>query len=272
VTAPSDFGVLGERPSHPDLLDWLAVEFMESGWSVKHLHRLIMTSAAYQQTSVVASALVMVDPENQLYARMSVRRLDGDALRDAVLSVSGKINHKLFGEPVPVMEDEVGQIVIGRENLDGERKPTKPVPLGGEEFRRSVYVQARRSRPLAIFDVFDAPSMTPNCDRRASSNVAPQALLLMNSDFAVLFSRSFADRLIAQAGQDVRDQIVLAWQLAYGSVPADDDVATAKAFVEMQQKAIQQNNPETKPATGRQQALASLCHALLSSNRFLYVE
>jgi hypothetical protein len=272
VNSPSDFGVLGERPSHPELLDWLAVEFMESGWSVKHLHRLIMTSAAYQQTSEVASTLALVDPENQLYARMSVRRLDADALRDAVLIVSGKMNHKLFGEPVPVMEDEVGQIVIGRENLDGERKPTKAIPLNGEEFRRSVYVQARRSRPLAVFDAFDAPAMTPNCDRRATSNVAPQALLLMNSDFVATFSQSFADRLMAEAGQKLRDPIVLGWQLAYGSVPGDDEVVAAKTFVEMQQQAIQQNNPKTKPAVAQQQALASFCHALLSSNRFLYVE
>ncbi len=272
VNSPSDFGLLGQRPSHPELLDWLAIEFIESGWSVKHLHRLIMTSTAYQQTSEVGSALSLVDPENQLYARISVRRLDGDALRDAVLSVSGKLYHKLFGEPVPVMEDEVGQIVIGRENLDGERKPTKPIPLGGEEFRRSVYVQARRTRPLAVFDAFDAPAMTPNCDRRASSNVAPQSLLLMNSEFAASFSSGFADRLIAQAGQELRDQIVLGWQLAYGSAPGDEDVVAAMWFVEMQQKTIQQGTPDTKPEASHQQALASFCHALLSSNRFLYVE
>lgn len=272
VNSPGDFGVLGERPSHPELLDWLAIELIESAWSVKHLHRLIMTSTAYQQSSEVGAALAGADPENRLYARMSVRRLDGDALRDAVLAVSGKLHHKLYGEPVPVMEDEVGQIVIGRENLDGERKPTNPIPLGGEEFRRSVYVQARRSRPLAVFDVFDAPAMTPNCDRRASSNVAPQSLLLMNSEFAASFSSSFADRLLAEAGREPRDQIVLAWQLAYAATPGDEDVTAALAFIELQRKAIQQTNPDTKPDVGHQQALTSFCHALLSSNRFLYVE
>ncbi len=272
VNSPGDFGVLGERPSHPQLLDWLAVELIESGWSVKHLHRLIMASHAYQQTSEVDASLVDADPDNTFYARQSVRRLDGDALRDAVLAVSGKLHHRLYGEPVPVMEDEVGQIVIGRENLDGERKPTKPIPLGGEAFRRSVYVQARRSRPLAVFDVFDAPAMTPNCDRRATSNVAPQSLLLMNSEFAAAFSLHFAERLGADAGSELRDQVALGWQLAYGSPPQEGDLEAALSFVESQSEAMQGNAAETLPEAAKVQALASYCHALLSSNRFLYVE
>ncbi len=272
VNSPADFGVLGERPTHPKLLDWLAVELIDSGWSVKHVQRLVMTSRAYQQTSEVLADVAQADPDNHYYARMSVRRLDSDALRDAVLAVSGELHLKLYGEPVPVMEDEVGQIVLGRENLDGERKPTKPIPLGAEAFRRSVYVQARRSRPLAVFDVFDTPAMTPNCDQRATSNVAPQSLLLMNSQFVADYAERFAERLEGQAGSRLRDQVALGWRVAFGSVPAEVDIRAAVAFVEQQAHVIRDKTSEATAEDARRGGLASYCHALLSSNRFLYVE
>lgn len=270
VNSPGDFGVLGERPTHPELLDWLAAEFMHSGWSVKHIHRLIMTSTVYQQSAVGAEELLEADPENRLYGRMSIRRLEGDTLRDAVLSVSGRINSKLFGEPVPVMEDAVGQIVIGKENLDGERKPTKAIPLHGEEFRRSLYVQVRRSRPLGMLETFDTPDVSPNCVRRPSSNVAPQSLMMMNSDFSLTFSDHFAERLAASSA-DVRDQVTLGWQLAYGEVPTAEEISATVHFVEKQHQAILKSGG-AKPETARQQALASFCQAMLSSSRFLYVE
>ena len=272
VNSPGDFGVLGERPTHPKLLDWLAAEFVDAGWSVKHMHRLIMSSTAYQQSSARNRQLVEADPENRLYGRMSIRRLESEALRDAILAVSGKLNDGLFGEPVPVMEDEVGQIVIGQENLDGERKPTKKIPLLGEEFRRSVYVQVRRSRPLAVLETFDSPAMTPNCDRRASSNVALQSLMLMNSDFAITYAQSFAQRLMAEAGDDPRDQIKRGWTLAFGISPSENDLDAATRFVELQRQTLSEAAPDTKSNESYQQALASFCQALLGSNRFVYVE
>ena len=272
VNVPGDFGVLGERPSHPQLLDWLAVEFMESGWSVKHVHRLIMTSWTYQQSSSGDSRFSETDPENRFYGRMSIRRLESEALRDAILAVSGKLNDKLFGEPVPVMPDEVGQIVIGKENLDGEQIASEVIPLHGEEFRRSVYVQVRRSRPLAVLDIFDAPAMTPNCQRRASSNVAPQSLLLMNSQFALNFANEFARRLIADGGSELQDQVQLGLQLAFGSTPSTDSVDTAVRFVHLQQTTLQESTPDLDTEKMCHQALASFCQALLSSNKFVYVE
>ncbi|MHC4876164.1 MAG: DUF1553 domain-containing protein [Planctomycetota bacterium] len=248
VNSPSDFGVLGERPTHPELLDWLASEFVDSGWSVKHLHRLVMTSSVYQQSSQSSAELAELDPENRYYGRCTMRRLESEVVRDAVLAVSGKLNQKLFGDPVPVMEDAVGQIVLGKENLDGERKPTKPIPLNGEEFRRSVYVQVRRSRPLGVLETFDSPSMSPNCERRVSSNVAPQALLMMNSDFAVEYSDQFATRLSAEAGEGIRDQIALGWQLAFGTTPSVEDVSAAEQYIEQQRQTIQAAATEAKPA------------------------
>jgi hypothetical protein len=272
VNSPGDFGVLGEKPTHPKLLDWLATEFIESGWSVKHIHRLILHSSTYQQSALcVDPVLLNADPENRFYGRAFVRRLESEALRDAILSISGQLNSKLYGEPVPVMEDGVGQIVIGKENLDGERKPTKPIPLLGEEFRRSVYVQVRRSRPLAVLDTFDSPPMTPNCANRSSSNVAPQSLLMMNSNFALEYSTKFAQRLIDE--NDALDgQVRAAWLIAFGEYASDEEAAAAVAFVAKQYEAVKKTATDAKAEQIQHRALSTFCQALLSSNRFIYVD
>ncbi|MBT6155596.1 MAG: DUF1553 domain-containing protein [Planctomycetaceae bacterium] len=272
VDSPGDFGFLGERPTHPKLLDWLADEFVRSGWKVKRIHRLIMSSAVYQQSAAGHPASTVADPDNRLYTRFPIQRLEAEVIRDAVLSVSGKLNLKLYGKPVPVMEDEVGQIILGIENLDGERKPTKPIPLNGEEFRRGLYVQVRRSRTLSIFEAFDAPNMSPNCERRNSSNVATQSLMLMNSDFAVEYSQHFAQRLIDKAGPKTADQIKLAWKLAFSTEPAAADIAAGEQFVELQRTTIREQSPKANDATIQQRAMATFCQVLLSSNRFLYVD
>jgi hypothetical protein len=272
VNSPSDFGALGERPTHPELLDWLAAEFIDSGWQVKRLHKLIMMSTAYRQSSLRTQQQEAVDPDNKLYARMSIRRLESEAVRDALLTISDKLNRKLFGPPVPVMEDEVGQIVIGKENLDGERKPGETVPLHGEQFRRSVYVQVRRSRPLGVLETFDNPAMTPNCEQRNASNVAPQSLLLMNSNLVVEYSQRFAARVIRDAGTDRGEQVRLAWRLAFATVPSEDQVAAATEFLQQQEKLFRDSPTKPKESTAEALALASFCQALVSSNRFLYIE
>src|SRR5262249_15143230 len=164
VGTPSDFGALGERPTHPELLDWLADDFMANGWRLKRLHKLLMTSAAYRQSSRREPTKDKIDPDNRLLGRMAVRRLEAEAVRDALLSLGGKFNGKMFGPPVPIMEDEVGQFVLGIENKNGENRPGPVLPLHGEEFRRSVYVQMRRSRPLGVLEAFDLPAMEPNCE------------------------------------------------------------------------------------------------------------
>ena len=272
VNTPSDFGFLGERPTHPELLDWLAAEFVESGWDVKRLHRLIISSFAYQQSAVGDPRLVQADPDNRLYGRWTVRRLESEALRDAMLSVSGRFNSELFGEPVPVMEDEVGQIVIGRENLDGERKPGTKVSLDGDEYRRSVYVQVRRSRTLASLETFDAPTMTPNCEQRADSNVAPQSLWFMNSQFVIDAANDFAARLQTESPGDLKAQVAKGWQLAFGSTPSETDVAAASEFVTLQQKTYRESTDNVSAEQAARQALASYCQALFSSSKFLYVD
>jgi hypothetical protein len=272
VDSPGDFGVLGQRPTHPKLLDWLASEFVESSWSVKHLQRLIMTSAVYQQSSIKQSPIDNEQPEPSFYSSYPVRRLESEVLRDAVLSVTGQLNSKLYGEAVPVMEDGVGRIVIGKENLDGERKPTKEIALDGEEFRRSVYVQVRRSRTLSMFETFDAPAMSPNCDRRSFSTVTPQSLLMMNSDFAVDHSNRLAQRVTDEVGQDVSLQVAFAWQLVFANAPSEEELTEATDFVYSQRLLIRNADAKLKAEDAAREALGVFCQALLSSSRFLYVD
>ncbi|HEX7377476.1 MAG TPA: PSD1 and planctomycete cytochrome C domain-containing protein [Pirellulales bacterium] len=272
VGSPGDFGVLGEKPTHQELLDWLADEFMARGWSLKGMHRLVMSSAAYRQSSRHTTQSDALDPDNRLYGRMSIRRLESETVRDAVLSVSGRRMDNMFGPPVPVMEDEVGQIVIGRENLDGERKPTGPVSLGGEEYRRSLYVQVRRSRPLGMLETFDAPIMSPNCDCRNASTVASQSLVFMNSAFVIESAGELASRVEREAGADRRAQLARAWLLALGQRASDDELNAAAAFLDHQLATMQAQSPEADAAARGHRALATFCQALLSANAFLYVD
>jgi hypothetical protein len=285
VGTPSDFGVMGERPSHPELLDWLASDFVEHGWQLKRLHKLIMTSTAYRQSSRRGSRGETRDPGDRLYWRKPVQRLDAEVIRDAMLAVSGALNEAMFGPPVPVRPDVHGQIVVGIDKTAGDNKMPVEVPLKGEEFRRGVYVQARRSRPLAMLHAFDAPVMEVNCERRQSSTVATQSLMLMNSQFILDEAARFARRLRAEAGDDHARQVARAWQLAFSRSPTGPELADALKFLsrqvdhlqavveEMDEKA--KKNEKAKPVpepVPELQALTDLCQALLSANEFLYVD
>ncbi len=281
VGTPGDFGQLGERPTHPELLDWLATELVVRGWSLKQLHRVMMNSTAYRQGARRSAAAEAADPDNHLLGRMNVRRLEAEIIRDAALAVSGKLTRKLFGAPVPITEDDVGQVVVGVDTRDGAGRPTgKFVPLNEEEFRRSLYVTVRRSKPLGMLQTFDLPAMEPNCEAREISTVAPQSLALMNGEFAVEQARYLAERVVREAGADVRAQAARAWRLAYGAAPGAAELDGAVGFIRTQ-TAWYQAHPVTpgKAAKGKPEpltdaallALANYCHALLSSNRFIYV-
>jgi mono/diheme cytochrome c family protein len=272
VATPGDFGMLGERPTHPELLDWLASQFMRD-WSLKRLHRLILTSTAYRQSSRGDPAASKIDPDARLLWRMPLRRLEAEAVRDAVLAVSGRINRRSFGPPVPVMPDSSGQIVLGVDLRDSAGYITgKAVVLGEDFYRRSVYVQVRRSMPLTVLETFDSPGMSPNCDRRSSSTVAPQSLLLMNSEFMVRAASAFADRVRREAGNDTRAQVHRAWRLAFGRSADESQVRDAVAYLSEQAEHYRAKKPGRTAAKPEQQALATFCQALLSSNPFLYVE
>jgi mono/diheme cytochrome c family protein len=283
VATPGDFGHLGERPSHPELLDWLAGEFVAQGWSLKKLHKMIMTSAAYQQSSKRDPKKEKLDPDNRLLSRMPVRRLDGEIIRDAMLAVSGKLNPKMFGKPIPIMEDEVGQVVVGVDTNDTAGRPTgKIVPMNNEEFRRSIYVQVRRTKPLGMLEAFDAPIMEPNCENRSASTVAPQSLMLMNGEFTQSQADHLAQRVARDAGDSDDARARRAWRLALAREPAPADIRAAVEFLSVQTAFFREHAPAPVPvAKGktpppapdpREHALACYCQALLTSNPFLYVD
>jgi hypothetical protein len=191
----------------------------------------------------------------------------------------------MFGPPVPVMLDTDGQVVVGVDTTDTAGRPTgKVVPLNGDEFRRSVYVQMRRSRPLGLLETFDLPKMEPNCELRSASTVAPQSLTLMNSTFALGAATAFAERVQKEAGAMPEAQIRRAWSLALGTQPSPAELQRASAFLQEQTrtlqtsvvpapKAAQSATPNVPPARKPgQDALATLCQALLNSNAFLYAD
>lgn len=279
VSTPADFGALGDKPSHPELLDWLADEFMRSGWRLKHLHKLLMTSTAYRQ-SARRSDQHATDPDNRLLARMPVRRLEAESLRDAILAASGRLSPRMFGPPVPVTPDEVGQVVVGVDTRDTAGRPTgRKVDLGEQLYRRSIYVQVRRSLPLGMLEAFDAPALVPNCQLRNNSTVAPQSLLLMNNDFVVTEAEAFARRVRQASDDDPADQVRLAWRLALTTAPSQQQVRNAMSFIAAQRRVLAP--PPDKPSAGSDAdaprdpdlgALACFCQALLSSNAFLYVD
>ncbi|WP_020468469.1 PSD1 and planctomycete cytochrome C domain-containing protein [Zavarzinella formosa] len=294
VGTPGDFGRLGERPTHPELLDWLASEFVSTGWSLKQLHRLILTSVAYRQSSA-RNAKTDTDPDDRLLGRYPLRRLDAEAVRDASLAVSGKLNLEQFGPPVPVMEDDAGMAVIGKANRDGAgyKLGDESLPTG-QESRRSIYVQVRRSKPLVVLDVFDWATIEPNCEARKSSTATPQSLLLLNNEFTLAQAAHFADRVRKEAGTDPRKQVTLAWRLAYGTEPQSIEADKAIAFVASQTNIFESAapppppmknaaaptkvkgkgpiEPPPPPPTAAERALTVYCQALLISNRFLYVD
>jgi hypothetical protein len=273
VDTPADFGALGTRPSHPELLDWLANEFVSGGWTLKRIHRMILTSTAYRQTSHRTPELDAVDAQNHLVGRMAVRRLEAEAVRDAILAVSGRLNPTMFGPPIPVTPDETGLIRVGKDTRDGAgRFQKKDSSVGSEEFRRSVYIQVRRSMPLSLLEAFDVPVMAPNCQRRSSSTVAPQALFLMNGEFVVDGSEVFAARAEAEAGSDPAAQVRWIWRQALTHEPNDAEVKDALAFLAQQRADFAAGASRSKGPDPNRRALATFCQALFCSNAFLYVD
>lgn len=250
VNSPGDFGILGERPSHPELLDWLADELVRQGWSLKQVHKLIMTSTVYRQSSRSGKT----PPDESLYARFPLRRLDAETLRDHILTVSGRLDPAFFGPPIPVEEDFVGQVTAK-----------------GDSPRRSVYLQVRRTRPVSFLAAFDAPGNGLNCDRRTNTTAAPQSLMLMNNDFVLKHAGLFAQRLLQELPPRtaMEDRIALAWSIAYQRKATSDELRLAADFLARQRTLLQ--NQKT---AGNHEliVLTNLCQQLLSSNEFLYVD
>src|ERR1044072_1766193 len=214
VRTPNDFGRQGEPPTHPELLDWLAIEFAERGWSVKQMHRLIMLSSVYRASSVADAGALKADPDNRLLSRMPRRRLDADALRDTVLATAGTLNLKMGGVGVipPLTREEI--LAARFPNL----WPANPDPA--EHNPRSVYLQMKRSLMLPLLQMFDAPPPAPGVPRRDRSTVAPQALALMNGESSIAQAEKFAERIKKIAADSPEAAVKTGFKLAFGRAPS----------------------------------------------------
>jgi hypothetical protein len=251
VGSSSDFGVGGDRPTHPELLDWLASEFVDpagAAWSLKKLHKLVVTSNAYRQSARGAEGGLRADPENALLWQYPRRRLDGEALRDAVLATAGVLNTKAGGPGVyPELPAEV--------KAAGWKASADPA----ERNRRSVYVTVKRNLRYPFFSLFDSPERVETCSRRFVTTTAPQALTLLNDAMVLGHAKTFATRVTRDAGADPDRVVTRAVELALSRPPTTEEKAALTAFL--------RNHPG--PAGD---ALTDLCHALLNLNEFLYVD
>jgi hypothetical protein len=255
VSTPDNFGLKGAPPSHPELLDWLATELVARGWSLKAMHRLLMTSSAYRQLSRLDPShgqTQAADPDNQLLWRQRLRRLEAEALRDSALLVAGTLNREMFGTPVPVQRQADGEV-------------TTPADASG--LRRSIYLQVRRSQPLTLLQVFDQPVMETNCTLRPESTVSSQALTLLNSDFMVRQADALAARVLREKPSDPAAHALLT---AFARPAAAAESRKLAAFLDAQTALHLRSG--TAPDEGRRRALADLCHMLLSANEFAYVD
>ena len=249
VKTPNDFGKNGDRPSHPELLDRLATELIKNGWRLKPLHRLIVMSSAYQQSSdsPAAEAAAKVDPENRLLWRFSQRRLSAEEIRDAMLAVSGALNPKLGGPSVMVPVDkELVQLLYKPTQWEVARNPT-------EHHRRSIYLIAKRNLRLPFMETFDQPGLLTSCGRRESSTHPPQALELLNGRLSNELASGFAARLEKETGGDRNHVIERGYWLAVGRAPIPRERALASAFL-------------------NEQPLKEFALALFNLNAFVYVQ
>ena len=254
VETSSDFGKNGALPTHPELLDWLAVRFVDEKWSLKAMQRLMVTSSTYRQASQRHDDQAEeVDPENRLLWRFPRQRLEGEVIRDSVLAVSGRLNPARGGPPISP------PLPRGLENeLDSKYENNFWEPSSAEEARkRSLYVFQRRSLALPMLQTFDAPVPDSSCDGRRTSITPLQALSLYDGEFVNEESRHFAGRVIEQSGGDVESRIRRAFQLALSRNPSADESKQVQGFF--------------ASAESEEEALIGLCRVLLNSNEFVYV-
>ena len=243
VETPNDFGFNGGRPSHPELLDWLASELIESGWKLKHLHRLMVTSATYLQSSRHREECASVDADNRLLWRKSPMRLEAEALRDAILSVSGELNKQFGGPPYQDFKTFTNNTQF-YEMIDFD----KP-----DVYRRTVYRTWVRSGRNQFLDAFDCPDPSTTSPKRAVTTTPIQSLAMLNNSFVLRMSERFAQRVTKDAGDDPAGQARRVYQLAYGRSPGEAEVGQLKNFV-------------------AKHGLPALCRVILNSNEFIHVD
>jgi hypothetical protein len=258
VRSPDNFGFTGEKPTHPELLDFLASELIRGGWRTKPLHRLIVTSATYKQSSIHPrqEEYTKTDPSNRFWWRAERRRLDAETLRDAILFVSGQLDLAKIGGPsfVPEISEEA---LEGWSRKGAEWKPSPP----DQQRRRTLYAFVKRGLLMPHLTLFDAPDTTLPCGQRDVTTVAPQALALLNNPFVHRQSVALARR--AEEGMGSEEEFVFrAWRFALGRDPRQTEMDAARTHLATQ----------TRRLGSEPKAHASLCHVLLNTNEFIFVD
>ena len=260
VSTPDDFGSSGAAPTHPKLLDWLAREFIDSGFDIKHIHRLILLSSVYRQVSRPAPERIArgeaVDPDNLFLWRQSLRRLEAEPFRDAVLAVSGRLDPRPFGGALRVARRPDGEVNMA----DGQ-----------PDNRRSIYIQILRLNPQTMLQAFDQPTIEINCTQRSRSTVATQALTLWNSRWMEKAAESFASRVTDSDNRRVAERAI---GLAYARPATDQERQVIVEFLS-EQAQHHLEGTDGKPVasdTARRRAIIDLCHMLLASNEFAYID
>ncbi len=262
VASSSDFGTLGDTPTHPELLDWLAVEFMENGYSLKHMHRLMVLSATYCQDSQVDPASephqkgLAKDRANHLLWHANRQRLEGETLRDAMLALSGELTLRMFGPSAhPKLPEKISNYAW--------KPDTKPE----DQNRRSVYVFVKRNMRYPLFDAFDWPDLHNSCSRRANTTTAPQALLLLNGEFTKERAQRLGSDLLNQFATDDSSLVAQAYRSAWGRNPTEEETRLGVGFIADQTKRLKAQGNDARKA-----AVVDFCHSLLNTNEFLYVD
>jgi hypothetical protein len=270
VRTPSDFGIMGEPPTHPELLDWLTNWFVENGWSFKKLHRLILTSNTYRMSKEWKDDYGASDPENQLLWRVPYRRLEVEAIRDSMLVVSGRLNPKMYG---PAMFP-----FVPKEALEGhaDRLSIWPAYDEVESSRRTIYAHVKRSMIVPMLEVLDLCDTTKSSARRSVTSVAPQALTLFNGHFVNQQAAHFATRLASEAGSDPERQLELAFRLALCRSPTNIERAALRSFLQgestrMRGEFNSVGQPVTE-ATARHRTLEQVCRVIFNLNEFAYTD
>jgi hypothetical protein len=272
VGTPSDFGMMGEQPTHPELLNWLTDEFVSNDWSIKKLHKRIMLSDTYQQSSDLRGQANAKDPLNRLFWRFPPQRLEAETIRDSALRVAGLLNPAVGGPSVfPPLPDGM------------------PRPRGGweysadpnDDYRRSIYIFVRRNARYPMLEVMDMPDTHETCDRRDTTITAPQALAYLNSSETMKWSQWLAGRVLSDAGVDRNRQLDNLYQLAYSRHPDGWEKDSGLTFLDRQSKIIEKRKeageeialPAVMPAEMSEAegaALVDLCHTVLNSNEFVF--
>jgi hypothetical protein len=270
---PSDFGLMGERPTDKELLDYLTATFIENGWSLKKLHKMIVMSNTYQESSEFQKASAETDPDNKYFWRWNRHRLEGESIRDSMLETAGILNSKMHGPGVfPPLPDGVS-------TRGGWKKDENP----SEAVRRSVYVFVRRNTRYPMFQAFDMPDTNETCARRTATVTPTQSLELLNNDLVLDWAKDFAGRVLNDSGLSTAAEIDRAYKFAYGRTPSAEERRAAEAFLNRQMPILESRAAKSEklvvPAKlsadvspVKAAAFVDFCHMLFDSNEFLYID